>query len=204
MPSRNIYKHYLPDTYYHAYNRGLNKQPIFLDEHDYTVFLGLLKRYLGTQPEIKSNRQPHPSYRDHVELLAFCLMPNHFHLFMYQTDPEGMKQLLKSLSVSYNMYFNKRYRRVGPLFQQRYKAVNITDDSQLLHISRYIHLNPDAYNTYKWSSLPYYVGTKQADWLQPGRILEQFNGPADYQQFVDEYKDRRDELALLKDELADT
>jgi putative transposase len=203
MPGRNIYKNYLADTYYHIYNRGVNKQTIFRDDQDYVVFMGLLKRYLGSERERGPNHRLYPSYADQVELLAFCLMPNHYHLFVYQRDPEGMKLLLKSVGVAYSMYFNKRYRRVGPVFQQRYRAVDISGDSQLLHISRYIHLNPDDYRHWPWSSLPYYLGEKQADWIDPTPVLTQFDGKADYLQFVDDYKYQHNELEALKSELAD-
>jgi hypothetical protein len=113
-----------------------------------------------------------------------------------------MTQLLKSIGVAYSMYFNKRYRRVGPVFQQRYKAVRIMDDAQLLHISRYIHLNPDDHHGWMWSSLPYYVGSKQANWVHPERILAFHEGHEPYVEFVENYKSRRDELAAIKERLA--
>jgi len=201
MPSRNIYKEYVPESFYHIYNRGVNKAPIFLDEQDYTVFLGLLKRYLGDETERTLKRTPYPNYHDQVELLAFCLMENHFHICIYQNDSDAIKNFMKSLSVAYSMYFNKRYKRVGPIFQQRYRAVRIINDGQLLHISRYIHMNPMDYKDFAWSSLPYYLGTRTASWVRPKKIMELFEG-SDYMTFLAEYKDRRDELAALKQELA--
>jgi hypothetical protein len=98
------------------------------------------------------------------------------------------------------MYFNKKYGRVGPLFQQRYRASRITDDTYLLHISRYIHLNPDRYKNWQWSSLQAYIGTNDCDWVRPDRVLELFSG--DYQQFLEDYKNRRDILERIKHELA--
>ena len=201
MPGRNIYKEYVPDSYYHIYNRGINKQPVFLDDQDFVVFLGLLKRYLGNTTEKNINRISQPNYREQVELLAFCLMKNHFHLFIYQHTNLAIKDLMKSLTVAYGMYFNKRYKRVGPVFQQRYRAVRIVNDGQLLHITRYIHMNPHIYKTYAWSSLPYYTSQRQADWIQPKRILDLFEGD-DYLDFLNEYANRRDELDALKKELA--
>lgn len=165
------------------------------------VFLGLLKRYLGKEIEARANREPHPNYYDQIELTAFCLMENHFHLCVYQHTDRAIKDLMKSISVAYSMYFNRRYKRVGPIFQQRYRAVRITDDGQLLHISRYIHMNPFDYKNFAWSSLPYYVRTRSASWVRPGRIMELFEG-TDYLEFLAEYEGRRDELNTLKDELA--
>ena len=204
MPGRNINKVYTETTFYHVYNRGVNKQLIFLDEQDYTVFLGLLKRYLDPSYKgTKANRTPYPCYNDKVNLVAYCLMPNHFHLFIYQISADGMKLLLRSVSVAYGMYFNKKYKRIGPVFQQRYRAVAIRTDEQLLHITRYIHLNPIDYRAWKWSSLPNYVDSKYSRWVSTYRVLELFeNDPVRYLSFVDEYKDKREELALLKEELA--
>lgn len=204
MPGRNIYKIYLEDTYYHVYNRGVNKQDIFKDEQDYTVFLSLIRRYLDSKSnERQKNRQPYPCYAEQVNLLAYCLMPNHFHLFLYQISEDGMTLLLKSVSTAYGMYFNKKYRRVGPVFQQRYRAVRIDGDTQLMHITRYIHLNPRNYTDYIYSSYRYYRGDAYARWLNTGRVMGLFDySMQKYVTFVDDYKDRRDELELLKDELA--
>lgn len=202
MPARNINKIYVGESYYHVYNRGVNKAKIFLDNEDYEVFLGLLKRYLDDEISKKPNRAPYPNYADKVELLAYCLMPNHFHLFLYQLEPDGMNRLLKSIGVAYSMYFNKKYKRVGPVFQQRYKAVYITNDEQLQHISRYIHLNPKDHASWQWSSLAYYLGPKHASWVKPERILLLHRNTEDYRLFIESYKDRRDELAALKNELA--
>jgi len=202
MPVRNIYKDYIPESYYHIYNRGLNKANIFIDEQDYLVFLSMLKRYLGKEAVRRSDHTLQPNYHQQLELLAFCLMPNHYHLFTYQHTGDAMMSFMKSLGVAYGMYFNKRYKRSGPIFQQRYKAVLIANDAQLLHISRYIHMNPSNYQIYEWSSLPYYLGRRQANWVRSEKILGLFED-VDYMTFLSEYKDRREELKALKAELAD-
>lgn len=196
MPAKNVIKVYVPDSYYHVYNRGVSKQEVFIDSQDYEVFLSLFKRYLG-DPQRNSNRVTYPSLRDEVCLVAYCLMPNHFHLLVYQITEDGMTDLLKRVSVSYGMYFNKKYKHAGVIFQQRYRAVRIISDSQLDHIGRYIHMNPKDYTSWQWSSLRYYTGEKSARWIDP---LEDIGG--DYMEFLDDYKGRRDELDELKDELA--
>lgn len=204
MPAKNVVKTYVSDAYYHVYNRGHNKQTIFIDEQDYTVFLSLLMRYLDpSNSEKQANRMPYPCLNEEVELLAYCLMPNHFHLFVYQFNEQGMKHLLSRVSVSYGMYFNKKYKTTGQVFQQRYRAVRITQNQQLMHITRYIHLNPREYEKWQWSSLRYYAGGSFARWLKTNRTMALFDyRPEKYKEFIDEYKDRRDELALLKSELA--
>lgn len=200
MPGRNIYKLYVADSYYHIYNHGVGSLIIFQDDTDYIVFLSLLKRYLGKEPSTKKSGVLHPSYRDQVELLAYCLMPNHFHLLVYQNDRDGMKLLLKALSVSYGMYFNKKYKRAGPIFQQRYRASRISNESYLLHISRYLHLNPKDYKNWKWSSLPYYKKSLEADWIRPNRILNLFEFD-EYEVFLREYENNKSELEAINQEL---
>ena len=203
MPSRNLEKIYLADTYYHLYNRGVNKRVIFKDQADYAVFLNLLKRYLNDQPtKDKKGRQYDWLYQD-MELLAFCLMPNHFHLLIYQSKPEAMTRLLRGVATAYTTYFNKKYHRVGPLFQDRFKASMITRDDYLHHISRYIHLNPRGYEFWEFSSLPYYLGEKKAGWVRPEKILELFDSPQEYKRFVADYEDQKAMLDEIKSELAD-
>jgi putative transposase len=193
MPRKHSSKIYIENGYYHIYNRGVEKRDIFLDDQDYQVFLHLLKYYLSRI----NNKIPYPSFNipsyklvrprplnnlaDKVDLLAFCLMPNHFHLIIKQLDKEGMKKLMLKLCTTYSMYFNKRNNRVGHLFQSIYKAVLIDNDSYLLHLSRYIHLNPiDTALTgvtpvnYPYSSYQYYLGIKKADWVKPQFILQYF------------------------------
>lgn len=201
MPGRNVVKDYVADSYYHIYNRGVNKNDIFLDKQDRIIFLRLLKRYLGDETEKKQNHSTYPNYNNELELLAFCLMNNHFHLFVYQESETAIADFMKSLSVAYSMYFNKKYKRVGAVFQQRYRGVRITDEWQYLHISRYIHMNPRDYENYEWSSLPYYLKKKNASWVKPKRILELFDENK-YLSFLREYDDRREELTSFKDQLA--
>lgn len=206
MPSRNLIKEYAEESYYHIYNRGVDKQVVFKQQEDFVVFLGLLKRYLGSELQKNSNRIDHPNYFNEVELLAFCLMPNHFHLFIYQADnKDAITRFMRSIITAYSMYFNKKYKRVGPLFQQRYKAVRITDEAQFEHISRYIHLNPAKYSDYEWSSYSYYLSKKKAEgeWLKPNKVMGLFKNPEAYKAFVEDYKDKHDELEDLKILLAD-
>lgn len=202
MPSKNRDKIYLSDSFYHLYNRGVNKRKIFLVEDDYAVFLNLLKRYLSPETVKDDKGRGYPSLYSRLELLAFCLMPNHFHLLIYQKDKGAMTQLLRGVATSYTMYFNKKYKRVGPLFQNRFKASMIIRDDYLQHISRYIHLNPKAYKIWEFSSFPYYLGDKQAGWLNPERILEIFDNPEEYETFVADYEAQKEMLDELKGELA--
>lgn len=203
MPGRNVYKSHLPDSYYHVYSRGVNKQPIFLEEQDYAVFLNLFKRYLSKEPSKDSKGREYPNYHGQVELLAYCLMPNHVHALIYQHDKKAMMLLFKAIMTTYVMYFNKKYKRVGPAFQSRYKASQIMNDTYLLHISRYIHLNPKNYQKWPYSSLPYYLSRQTADWVKPKRIMELFDDRKEYQEFVADYEGHKEALEEIKYELAD-
>lgn len=186
MPSKNIMKAYAPDSYYHLYTRGVNKQVVFRDDADKTFFLALLKRYLSKEQARRDKHAPYASYADSLNLLAYCLMDNHLHLLFYQhKEPRAIADLMRRILTTYSMYFNKKYSRVGPLFQSRYLASRINDDAYLHHISRYIHRNPKPWSDYPYSSLRYYMNDAQADWVKPAVILELFdNSPERYLDFV--------------------
>lgn len=203
MPSRNIIKEYSSDDYYHVYSRGVAKQEVFLDEQDYETFLSLFKRYLSASPLKSPGRVSYPWFAPRLDLLAYCLMPNHVHMLVYQRDEAAMIELMRSIMTSYSMYFNRKYKRVGPVFQSRYKASRITQDDYLDHISRYIHLNPSNWEHYPYSSIKYYSGQAQADWLKPALILELFPSSHQYMEFVADYKGYKDMLDEIHWELAD-
>jgi putative transposase len=184
MPARNVVKQYEEDSYYHVYNRGVEKRAIFLDDQDYTIFLGLLKRHLSRHKEENKRGQVYESYGGRIELLSFCLMPNHFHLLFYlNNDTTSISELMRKVSGTYTTYFNRKYERVGHLFQGVYKASKIDNDPYLLHISRYIHRNPDDYMNWPYSSLPYYISDWKADWVVPDKIYQLYEWGT-YQSFL--------------------
>ena len=202
MPARNILKQYLSDSIYHIYNRGVEKRIIFIDNQDYKVFLSYIEEYLTPlqQGSTLLYRELTGKFYGEISLLAFCLMPNHFHLLIKQKDKDSIKKFSKSLFTRYSMYFNKKYKRVGPLFQSIYKATNVIDKEHLLYISKYIHLNPsekankliDAYSSYSD-----YLGITNTQWLNKFIVLTEFNKSSymkyhkikTYKQFVEEYKE---------------
>ncbi|MES2971586.1 MAG: transposase [Patescibacteria group bacterium] len=202
MTSRNRIKQYVDESYYHIYNRGVAKRVIFKEKQDYAVFLNLLKRYLDDKPSFDQSGREYEYLHDRIELLAFCLMPNHYHLLIYAQEAAAMTRLLRGVATSYSTYFNKKYERIGPLFQDRFKASWILRDNYLLHISRYIHLNPKDWRTWEYSSLAYYLGMKDAAWVRPKRMLELFENK-NYEQFVADYESQKQIWDELKHELAD-
>jgi putative transposase len=203
MPGKNIIKQYAAESFYHVYSRGVNKQPIFLTDKDYVVFISLLKRYLSTEPSSNASRHAYPSFSKSITLLAYALMPNHIHLLLYQEDERAMTNFMRSLLTGYSMYFNKTCKRVGPVFQSRYKASLISTDSYLEHISRYIHMNPAKWRVSDRTSLRYYLGNAEADWIKPEKIMEIFhNNPQEYLAFLEDYSGQKEMLEEIKWELA--
>lgn len=202
MPGRNINKTYLADSYYHIYARGHNKNTIFHDDDDYAVFLNLFKRYLSNKPIKDKKGREYTWLHNEIELLAYCLMPNHLHALVYQHNAEALTKLFKPILTTYGMYLNKKYKRSGPVLQSRFRASLIYNDAYLTHISRYLHLNPNSYKTWSFSSLPYYVGTQSAEWLRPDKILSLFDGQEEYGEFLEDYEDHKAMLDEIKAELA--
>jgi putative transposase len=219
MPSRNVVKSYIENSFYHVYNRGVEKRSIFEDTQDYKVFLKYLKEYLSEPPkpeDLKTiftlqgetfkglKRQP-KNYSGKVILIAYCLMSNHFHLLIQQKSKTDMQEFLRSICTRYSIYFNKKYERVGGLFQGPYKAALITEDAYLLHLSRYIHLNPLEHAdgmVGAYSSYADYLELRKTDWVKPDHILNYFNQKLasefkkfnSYKDFVEKYKNDATEI----------
>lgn len=203
MPSRNVIKHYSQDTFYHVYNRGVAKQLIFIDNLDRLKLISIISRHLDpTNKSIKSDGTYYRKFNQDLELLCYCLMGNHFHMLLYlKGDLDALHLFMQSAITAYTMYFNKRHKRVGTLFQSVFKASSILNETYLMHISRYIHLNPPSYKTYAYSSFQYYITKVHPVWINPDRILNMFQG-VNYAQFVDDYADYASTLQNIKHELA--
>lgn len=211
MPQRNSRKVYLEHGFYHVYNRGVEKRNIFTSAQDYKVFLGYVREYLSPPTIDNQNHTPIKEYRqrkqysDIVQLQCYALMPNHFHFLIRQKNSDSMKEFLQSLCTRYSMYFNKQNDRVGSLFQGRYKAVIVKTDEQLVHLSRYIHLNPvdlgfeaRSLDSYPYSSYRNYLGKINDTWLNPKIILGLFidnrsgqEAGGKYRKFVEQYFNKR-------------
>lgn len=203
MPSRNILKQDVMYSYYHVYARGNNQQAIFIDDADYRFFLSLIRRYLSIDDAYNQRGIGlYKNLRDDVELAAYCLMSNHFHLMLYQINQKGMSSLMRRVMTSYSQYFNRKYKRRGPLFESRYRASRVTTDTYLLHISRYIHLNPSSWRDYSFSSLRYYLDNAHASWITTHHINRLFTSQDEYQKFLEDYQETNDQLKFIRHELA--
>lgn len=208
--------------YYHVFNRGVEKRTIFNDERDYQRFLEIMAYYRDPTPMISFSQRHRIQFQElelHqkqvrpetrlVEVIAFCLMPNHFHLLVRVNVENGLQNWIRLVSNSYAHSYNIRWNRVGPLFQGPYKLVHMNSNDQLLHLSRYIHLNPvvarliDSPNNWQWSSMRHYVGLDQIDWLNPNIIVKQFQKAQIYQTFVDDHAEYASTLSSIKRLLID-
>lgn len=202
MPSRNVIKVDVEQSYYHVYARGHGRQKIFQDDKDYRVFLNLLKRHLSVNEVADKYGKPYAHLRGQIELLCYSLMDNHFHLLLYQNEKGAMAKLMRSVMTSYSTYFNKKYDSSGSLFESRYKASRISSDSYLMHISRYIHLNPKDWRAYPYSSISAYFGIGHTEWLQPDKIIDLFGTLPIYADFLDDYEGYKESLDEIKHDLA--
>jgi len=170
------FKKFVPKSIYHIYNRGNNKEKIFFDEQDYKAFLFRLGLCLGFNEEElnkeKSIAMPYSRIRitgtdkKDFKLHAFCLMSNHFHLLIEQVGNIPISNLILKLCTSYARYINLKHKRIGHIFQDKFKAVLIEDNPQLMWTSAYIHMNPVKNGLvknpeeYKWSSYQNFVSER--------------------------------------------
>ncbi len=184
------YKQHAPGLYCHIYNRGVGKGDIFKDQRDYAFFVSLLKQNLFPDELTRWFRQALPP--NSFSLICYCLMPNHFHLLLRQDSELPLSKLMLRLCTAYSIYFNKKYKRVGHVFQGRYKQAVIEDNYYLIWISAYIHQNPTVAGLvrrpedYQWSSYDEYI-RKIGDGICGKSIVsDQFKDINEYKKFVDE------------------
>ena len=223
MPAKNVIKSYASEGIYHVYNRGVNKAEIFFDDQDYRVFLSYLATSLTEKDEkglraimmdesisykerrVAARELRLKNFTGKINLLAYCLMPNHFHFLLQQKNETDMSAFVQAVMTRFTMYENRQHKRIGRVFQGPYKAVLITSDAQLLHVSRYIHRNPislkrprlfrlDPENRSQMlrsqpSSYPNYLGEIHQEWVKPKTIQSYFSkvktGLHSYQEFVE-------------------
>jgi putative transposase len=179
---------------YHIYNRGVDKRDIFMDDDDRFRLIHDLYEFNDSKPvvnlgiNLKSNKLkevglPYIERKPRellIEILAFCLMDNHFHLLVRQVKKNGVTEFMRKIGTGYTNYFNKKYERTGALFQGKFKSVHIEKDAHFMYMPIYIHLNPldfkfkewrkgkmkdykkalEFLDTYRWSSYMDYTGQK--------------------------------------------
>jgi REP element-mobilizing transposase RayT len=199
-------KIFAPNNYYHIYNRGNGRMVIFKDDEDRKFFILRLRENLFPKPQegsplggasIAAEAAHTPYLRKSLPpeafcLICYCLMPNHLHLLIKQNGIILISKLIAKVCTGYSMYFNKKYKTVGHVFQDCFKSVLIGDDSQLLWTSAYIHNNPKTaglvseLKDYRWSSYLDYAGLRQGNLCNKNFILDMAGGQEAYKKFVED------------------
>jgi putative transposase len=206
---------FVTNVFYHVYNRGTDSREIFCGEKDYLRFVHSLYEFndrrfalpycrIFKEELIKRRQQRKPL----VNIICFCLMPNHFHLVLEQLEDGGITKFMRKLGTGYTMYFNKKYERSGVLFQGKFKAIRIEREEYLLHLCRYIHLNPlrlirpdwkergvgDCLaaryflERYRWSSFIDCIGGKNFPSVIHADLLRTYFGtPEGYREFTENF-----------------
>ena len=175
MPSRSI--NFEQGRYYHVYNRGNNCQTIFYHRENYLYFLRLVRHYLVDE---------------HISILAYCLMPNHYH-FLVECNGGSLSGAMQLLSLTYTKGINKRFNRVGSLFQGRFKAILVDSDEYLVHLVRYIHLNPvkadlvKSASEWEFSSFCEYAGIRHGSLPSMELVRSMIGSEEEYRSFLTEY-----------------
>lgn len=205
---------------YHVFNRGINHQPTFLDKLEYKRAKLTINFYRFNNLPTKLSKLLTLSNNDRIkimdnlkkendqliEILAFCLMPNHFHFLLRQIKDNGISKFLGNLQNSYTRYFNIKRERDGSLFLDQFKAVLIRTDEQLIHVSRYIHLNPytsyvvkdlDHLFNYPWSSLAEYL-ENEPDICELETVMNFFKTPKAYRSFIENQADYQRQLHKIQ------
>lgn len=176
MPRREV--PFLPDQYYHFYNRGNNRQAIFFERDNYLFFLRRLKKYIC----------------EDLDILCYCLMPTHYHILArVKTKTDNVSRSMQKFGISYTKAINTRFDRVGSLFQGQFKGKPVQDDCYLRHLCVYIHANPVKDRLvlipeqWEFSNYLEWMNQRAGTLVNRDFISEYFGTPNQYQALVTEY-----------------
>ena len=186
--------HYLSGNYYHVYNRGCNREVIFADSDNYLFLLRKIKIYLRHYP---------------LSIIAYCLMPNHYHFLLRPETNNAVPHFIQRLFNSYVQAFNRQQNRSGTLFEGRVKSVWVDSEAYVMHLCRYIHLNPVTTRLVKqpkdWPYSNYldWIGERDGTLKDEAFIQEHFPMPGEYERFVAEYQEEQKTAEALEKYLFD-
>ena len=190
---------------YHVFNLGVERRDIFTDIREYKRAVETIRFYLHSNLPIRYSQfinlplnlkeefsEKLKQLEREVSIIAYCLMPNHFHLILKQLREKGLTRFLSNITNSYTRYFNAKHKRIGHLFRGPFKAVHIETDQQLFHLTRYLHLNPVAsflvninkLKGYIWSSFPEYLDLVKDPICNTSLTDSVFRKREDYEKFV--------------------
>lgn len=211
---------------YHVFNRGIASQPTFFNKRDYDRALESFFYYQNTNPPIKYSRFLTLSVKERTEMLqnlskgkdylaeiiSYCLMPNHFHFLLRQIKDGGIAKFVGNFTNSYTRYVNTKQERSGPLFTGKFKSVRIETQEQLVHVSRYIHLNPytsfvirtlDDLRKYPYSSFQEFIGKTGSQLCVKEDVLANFKSAKQYEKSIFDQADYQRSLDRIKHQLVD-
>lgn len=205
------------ESIYHIFNKSIAGFVIYNSEFEYSRFINLIKYYRHKQPPVRYSRlieysnilqnniiESLPSNDKLVEIISYCIMPTHFHIILKQLKKHGISNFINNIGNSYTHYFNNIHKRKGPLWVGPFKNVLVSTDDQLLHLTRYIHLNPTSSNLvsnpneWVYSSYKEFINKEvnQDNFCQYQKYLD--ITPGKYQSFCEEYIDDQKELSIIK------
>ena len=188
MPQRNL--EFLKGHYYHIYNRGVNYQPIFFHRDNYFYLIRLIKSIFE---------------KYNVTIISYCLMPNHYHLLVRPELNEVLSDCMRDIFISYVQAINKRFKRKGPLFEGRFRSILVDEINYVLHLCRYIHLNPVKASLVKFpedwifSNFREWIGIRRWRLIDERFIKSNFSNQSKYRKFVVEYQPAQDISENLKE-----
>lgn len=187
MPYRNTRNRSQPNADFHLYNRERNRDPMFIDDEDRRMFLWMFRRYLSTVVHHDARGRPYRNLRSHVQLLAFALMENHFHLVIRQLRMGGMETLMRGVMTGYVSYFNRRHGVAGGMFLERFRAPEKIDRRSKLNAISYVHDNHGLDCRCEFCSHRFYLDAPDSpSWIDAGVGVAMFGGVEkylDYRQF---------------------
>ncbi len=219
MPQRKIIL--TSGEIYHVFNRGVNRMPIFSTPNDFMRFIDLIMyyRYANTPVSFSNFKKREIEQKEQimqmlekgndlcVEILAFCLMDNHYHFLLKQITEQGVSSFVSNMQNGYAKFYNMKNNRSGPFFQPMFKVVRIETDEQMLHVSRYIHLNPVTnyvvsvrnLSKYPWFSFGCYTDDLSGfEFVRTSRILDMAGGKEKYKNFVYDQIDYQREISKIR------
>lgn len=206
---------------YHVFNRSIAREPIFLTNRDYQRVLEVIEFYSFNKPGLRFSfyhRLPadqqinflenlRKTHKKRVDVLAYCLMPNHLHFLIHQIEYGGIERFMSNVQNSYAKYFNTKNKRSGALFQSMFKAKRIETDEQLIHVTRYIHLNPltsyvvrdeEDLEEYPRSSYLEYLGSVGTPLSNTRQILGFYGSTEEFKKFTLDQVDYQRKLDAIK------
>ncbi|GAB4219817.1 MAG: hypothetical protein Fur009_7650 [Candidatus Microgenomates bacterium] len=220
MPRRKL--PLVEGEYYHIFNRSIDRKPIFVYKKETFRAIEILNYYrfadinkvkfsefIIRSDEKKQEFLEKINHENNylVRILCFCLMPNHYHFLLKQEKENGISKFISQFQNSYTRYYNTKYQRKGHIFEGQFKAVRVESEEQLLHLSRYIHLNPysscvvkkiEDIIEYPYSSFKEYLDNQNKEFIDKRIILSYFKDKQAYKEFVLNQADYQRELERIK------